>query len=272
MADVVRRPEEMFELKSFTKDNQPIGGLSKFEDVKGRILKVTRRAGDAIHADDMYAETDPAWGVSTHLPKGYRAVGLRVSLEGSLSGWATLPLSRVDVIDTVRRGDDKSSYSHFLLENVLVLAIDGQSIRDEAGKPMPGNVVMFALSPDDCLRLSVARDTGTLTLALRNVNDTDKSGAGLVTLEHIRNFGHNPAVGEEAPAEANTGTSPIGQSLSSLPVIDRAAVQPAVEAKVEPKGPEGTAHRLVVREGTSSTTAHYVLDRFDHPIESEERK
>jgi pilus assembly protein CpaB len=271
MADVIRRPEEMFELKSFTRDNQPIGGISKFEDVKGRILKVSRRAGDAIHPDDMYAETDPAWGVSTHLPKGYRAVGLRVTLEGGAHGWATLPLSHVDVIDTVRRGDDKSSYSHFLLENVLVLAIDGNPTREESGKPTPGNIVMFALSPDDCLRLSLARDTGTLSLALRNQNDNDKSGSGVVTMSELQRPDRPAAAGDEAVAEAKIArNNPIGQAVPSLPIIDRTAVQPAVEVKVaEPKGPEGTPHRMVVREGTASTTVRYLLDKSGHPIEAD---
>ena len=70
--------------------SEVVGGITKFEDVKGRVLKVARRTGDAIHPDDMYSDTDPSWGVATSLPKGYRAVGLRVTLEGGAHGWATL--------------------------------------------------------------------------------------------------------------------------------------------------------------------------------------
>jgi pilus assembly protein CpaB len=271
MADVIRRPEDMFELKPFTKENQPYGGISKFEDVKGRILKVARRAGDAIHPDDMYSDTDPSWGVASNLPKGYRAVGLRVSLEGSVSGWATLPMSRVDVINTVRRGDDRSSYSHFLLENVLVLAIDGCAIRDENGKAMPGNVTMFALSPDDCLRLSLARDTGILTLALRNVNDSNPSGSGFVTMEHVRTPSRGPApTGEDATPAAN---SPIvaAAAIDSLPTIDRADVQPAVEAKAaEPKTIDGTPHRIIFQDGENRRYVRYLLDKSGHPIDADD--
>ena len=45
-------------------------------------------------------------GVSAHLPQGFRAVGTRVNMESIAGGFASLPLSRVDVIHTVRRGGD----------------------------------------------------------------------------------------------------------------------------------------------------------------------
>src|SRR3954470_2647119 len=79
MADHITRPEEMFELKSFTRDNAPYGGLQKFDDVKNRVLKLARRTGDAIHPEDLYAENDLTRGTAGNLPKGYRAVGLKVT-------------------------------------------------------------------------------------------------------------------------------------------------------------------------------------------------
>jgi Flp pilus assembly protein CpaB len=225
----------------------------------------------------MYAENDPTWGTASNLPKGYRAVGLKVTLEGSVHGWATLPMSRVDVINTVRRGGDKDSFAHFLLQDVLVLAIDAKDIREDNGRPMTGSVVTFALSPDDCLRLSLARDMGTLSLALRNIHDRGVGGSGVVTGDQITDSTRGAlARNEEAAAENMPfGLNPMSQAIDKfdkLPGANGVPVQPAVEVTKEAKGPDGHTHRLEVRQGTVSTTSRYLLDNHDRPIPTDERR
>jgi Flp pilus assembly protein CpaB len=266
MGDLIKVPADMFDQKDFTKEQAPRDGIANFDDLKGRVLKIPRRAGDPIHAEDLIGDNDPSRTFATNLPAGYRAVGLRISLESSAAGWATLPLSRVDIINTVRRGDDKSSYSHFLLENVLVLAIDGNTSRDENGRAQPGNIVMFALSPEDCLRLQLGGGMGVLTLALRKTNDNSSVGATEVHGDELRNPQNKKYSGTEDSADNGfpAGSGPMTQAIGSLPQLDPAQAQPAVEVVKEvapaPKAPEWLAHNLVLTEGGSSRVVNYQLD------------
>ena len=266
MGDLIKNPQDMFDQKDFTKEQAPRDGIANFDDLKGRVLKIPRRAGDPIHAEDLIGDNDPSRTFATNLPTGYRAVGLRVSLENSAAGWATLPLSRVDVINTVRRGEDKASYAHFLLENVLVLAIDGTTTREENGRAQPGNIVMFALSPEDCLRLAnLARDMGVLTLALRKTNDNSTVTGTEVHGDELRNPQNKKfSQTEEATADNGTspGSAPMQQALGSLPVPDPAQAEKAVEVvrEVAPKAPEFLTHTIVLTEGGNSRVVTYQLD------------
>jgi Flp pilus assembly protein CpaB len=264
MGDLIKNPADMFESKDFTKEQAPRDGMASLDDLKGRVLKIPRRSGDPIHAEDLIGDNDPSRVFATNLPAGYRAVGLRISLESSAAGFATLPLSRVDVINTVRRGDDKSSYSHFLLENVLVLAIDGQTQRDESGKAQPGNIVMFALSPEDCLRLQLGGGMGVLTLALRKTNDNTSVGSTEVHGDELRNPQNKKFSQTEDTADNgfSPGSGPTQQALGSLPALDAAKAEPAVEAVKEqaPKAPDYLNHGLTITEGGSSRVVNYQLD------------
>ena len=58
------------------------------------------------------------------MAQGYRAKGIRVNIADIASGFASLPMSRVDLLWTMQRANDKDSAARILLENVLVLAAD----------------------------------------------------------------------------------------------------------------------------------------------------
>ena len=65
-------------------------------------------------------------------------MGFPVNNVTSASGFATLPLSRVDIILTVRRGNDKDSKTKIILTNILVLAADLDITRDKGMAAPPG--------------------------------------------------------------------------------------------------------------------------------------
>ena len=125
----IKDPKDMFVEKAVVKGEEPKNSVTKFEDLKGRVLKRTLREDDYVSSADLLSDKE-SW-IAYSLPKGYRALGIRVNMEGTAAGFASLPLSRVDVIATVRRGDDKQSFSQVLLQNVLVLAADQSTVREE---------------------------------------------------------------------------------------------------------------------------------------------
>jgi pilus assembly protein CpaB len=183
--DTVRVPEELFQEKKFTRGEEPPGAIEKLEELKNRILKRPLRPGDHVTQEDLIGDGDGNQ-MNVFLPKDHRAVGVRVNVETGAFGFACAPLSRVDVIGTFRRGDDKSTFSRVLLENVLVLAADDKTKRDENGKPMPSQVVTLALKAEDALKVRLAGEMGTLSLMLRKINETGRVGSPNLTFEQLK--------------------------------------------------------------------------------------
>jgi Flp pilus assembly protein CpaB len=170
MGDLIKNPADMFEAKEVAIRGWFPGALYDMDELKGRVLKISRRAGDPIHEEDLLVESDNPGRY--RLPEGYRCVGFRII------GTETdppPPMSRVSVISTYRGEDGNTGCSHRLLDDVLVLAIDGSSpARDENGRAMPaGDIVMFAVSPMDCVRLLSTCKLGVLSLASPYVRGED---------------------------------------------------------------------------------------------------
>src|SRR5262249_11711139 len=154
------------------------------ERLKGRQLKRALHLNDFIREDDFRGAKDIDFDY--RLPPGYRALGIRVNASAIAGGFASLPLSRVDIISTVKRGSDKDSFSRVLLENVLVLAADSQTNRSDSGQAMLATVVTVALKPEDLVKVELAKELGPLSLALRKYGDQTKVGSDVkVTVEQI---------------------------------------------------------------------------------------
>ncbi len=171
----IMRPDEMFELKAVLKENEPPDAIREFDAVKGKIVKSTRNKGDHVTPANLYDKD------LLDIPEGHRAVGLPVSMATTASGLATLPGSRVDLILTVRNSNDaRGSSARVLLQNVLVLAADGRTER-EGDRIAPAQVVTFALTQEDALKVSLAKELGILSLSLRKLNEPPNSRVAVVT-------------------------------------------------------------------------------------------
>ena len=185
VGDTIKLPDELFQEKKFVRGDEPPGAIDSVDTLKNRVLKRPLRAGDHVTQEDLIGDKD-TYGMPFVLSEGYRAIGVRVNAESVASGFASLPLSRVDIINTVRRGDDKSTYSQVILENVLVLAADTEMRRDESGKPQPAQVVTLALKPEEALKVTLGREMGTLSLMLRKINDTHRTENTKLTFEKLK--------------------------------------------------------------------------------------
>lgn len=260
--DTLKNPQDLFEEKVYTEGEEPRAAIASFDQLKGRIIARSLRAGDHITAEDTF---DPAKGyhmMSWALPDGMYAVGIRVNLADIAGGFASLPHSRVNVYSTVKRGSDKDSYSMLLLENVLVLAAD-QNMNLPDGKALPATVVTLAVTGEDALRLNLAKEQGPLSLALRKFNDKSKSEVDKITGDQLvnRSFGK--------PSEIEEPEKPQPQ-----PVVK---VEPKIEPKIEPKAveprveiidtkPVTTTVRYAILKGNQITYQEFVLDEAGNVI------
>ncbi|MFO0964769.1 MAG: Flp pilus assembly protein CpaB [Gemmataceae bacterium] len=252
---MIKKPEEDFEAKEYLVGSEPKEAITKLDEIKGKVLKRSLRKGDWVSGGDLLSDKDA--GIAALMAQGYRAVGVRINMASTASGFATLPLSRVDVYSTVRRGSDRDSFSQVLLENVLVLAVDTNIHRDPEGRAMPGNVVVLALKTEDALKIELAKELGPLSLALRKFNDSSKIDGDLkVTVEKLM----TKTVGRDAESAEEyvegTGQPPIAKT--GLPALPKEAPKTAhIEVAEEP---DYKVHRLYIIEGEHHKTVEFFLD------------
>lgn len=132
--------------------------------------------------------------VAELLPAGMRAVSIPIGATTGVSGFV-LPGTLVDVLLTRKLPGDgaisEDMRSDVILENVPVIGIN-QSVNDKAGDPMPGNTATVAVTINDAQRLAIAERIGTLSLALRKIEDS----IGQVAVAPARNTVTNRALGQ----------------------------------------------------------------------------
>jgi len=250
MGLTIKKVEDFFEEKKFIKGDEPKNAIVDAKDLQARVLKRSLRSQDFVTGEDLLSDKDT--GLSNIMPQGYRALGIKVNIESIAAGFASLPMSRVDLIWTVRRANDKDSASRVLLENVLVLSADQNTVRTEGSGAMPANTVVVALKMEDALKVKTALDHGTISLVLRKFNDYQKSEITTVTMEELvtntagkRDTEDGSWVEEtQQPAIAKVNIPELPRETQSLD-------------KAEPKG---TLHRLHLIEGDKERVVEYWLN------------
>src|SRR5205085_5936214 len=115
-----------------------------YEQVKDRRLKRGIPAEQWISADDLMTLEES--GLSASMPKGMRAVGVKVDTS-AVAGGFVLPNSRVDVVFVQRKGG-ADSQAKLILQNVLVLAVGDKSQRPEEKQTLVESTVTLAVTPE----------------------------------------------------------------------------------------------------------------------------
>jgi pilus assembly protein CpaB len=109
------------------------------------------------------------------LPTGMRAISTEISPETGAGGFI-LPNDRVDVILSKReKNPDRAGpdvvNSEIILTNIRVLAIDQAPKEKDGQNAVVGKTVTLELRPEQAETLARARQSGTLSLALRSIAD-----------------------------------------------------------------------------------------------------
>jgi pilus assembly protein CpaB len=159
--------------------------------IAGSVARSPFIAGEPIREPKL-VKTNGSGFMAAVLPSGMRAVSTEISPETGAGGFI-LPNDRVDVILSKREkstsGSDYVS-SEVILGNIRVLAID-QAPREKDGQnSVVGKTATLELKPTQAEALARARQTGTISLALRSLVDaktpaaprSEESGDGIVTV------------------------------------------------------------------------------------------
>jgi len=146
------------------------------KDVTGAIARAPFIAGEPIR-DAKLVKADGSGFMAAILPSGMRAVSTEISPETGAGGFI-LPNDRVDVILSKREKSPQSgapdvAVSEIILNNVRVLAIDQAPKEKDGTNALVGKTVTLELKPEQSETLDRARQSGTLSLALRSIADVN---------------------------------------------------------------------------------------------------
>ena len=144
------------------------------KEVSGSIARAPFLAGEPIREPKLVRANGSGF-MAAILPSGMRAISTEISPETGAGGFI-LPSDRVDVIlskrekNPDRSGPDTIS-SEIILTNVRVLAIDQAPKEKDGQNAVVGKTVTLELRPEQAETLARARQSGTLSLALRRIAD-----------------------------------------------------------------------------------------------------
>ena len=162
-----------------TASNNFINRGSKADAVKeitGSIARAPFIAGEPIREQKL-VKADGSGFMAAILPSGFRAISTEISPETGAGGFI-LPNDRVDVILSKReknpdRGAADVINSEIILTNIRVLAIDQAPKEKDGTNALVGKTVTLELKPEQAEMLARARQSGTLSLALRSITDVN---------------------------------------------------------------------------------------------------
>src|ERR1700716_2128462 len=140
----------------------------------GSIARAPFISGEPIREQKL-VKADGSGFMAAILPTGMRAVSTEISPETGAGGFI-LPNDRVDVILSKReKNPDRAGpdvvNSEIILTNIRVLAIDQAPKEKDGQNAVVGKTVTLELRPEQAETLARARQSGTLSLALRSIAD-----------------------------------------------------------------------------------------------------
>lgn len=144
------------------------------KQIAGSIARSPFIAGEPVREAKLVKANGSGF-MAAILPPGMRAISTEISPETGAGGFI-LPNDRVDVILSRRdRNPDQAGSeginSEIILNNIRVLAID-QTPREKDGQnTVVGKTATLELRPDQAETLARARQSGTISLALRSLAD-----------------------------------------------------------------------------------------------------
>ena len=145
-------------------------------EIAGSIARSPFFAGEPIREQKLVKATGSGF-MAAILPTGSRALSTEISPESGAGGFI-LPNDRVDVILSKREKNPDAKgpdvvQSEIILSNIRVLAIDQAPKEKEGSNSLVGRTATLELKPEQAETLARARQSGSLSLALRSITDAN---------------------------------------------------------------------------------------------------
>jgi pilus assembly protein CpaB len=173
-------------LQNFPQASVPQGAFRTIEEAMrgGRVALRPIVPGEPVLRDKV-SGTDGRAVLAANLAEGMRAVSIPVNATTGVSGFVR-PGDTVDVLLTRGLGDN-DYMTDVILERVKVLAID-QVANEQETDPKVGKTAVLEVDQYGAQKLALADQLGTLSLALRNVQNQLPGPATTVTARDLGGY------------------------------------------------------------------------------------
>lgn len=218
-------------IQNWPANSVPAGAFRDMNEAlkDGRVALRPIVPGEPVLADKV-SGTGGRAVLSANLPEGMRAVSVPVSAVTGVAGFVR-PGDTVDVILTRQIPGEGASgedlMSDVILENVQVLAIDQSANEKDTGAKV-GKTATVQVDLMGAQKLAIATQVGTLSLALRNV-ENQLAGAGMtLTTRDLGNAGLFMPGRPAAPAMAAMPPGAYGGPVYAGPAAPPRPVGPVM--------------------------------------------
>lgn len=225
-------------LEEWPKDRVPGGAIASFDDLKERFPRTRLYAGEPILRAKLMDSNDGSKAVD--IPKGFRVVSVKVSMESSVSGLVQ-PGDRVDLLVFLRKnGEVTLTGTKTILRDVNVFAVDSETERnvDANGNAMNLRTVSLLVKPEQAETITLASGLGNLYLTLRRPDDDKDAISDGMTVESLIGSAAPSArsATDAAPGNGKSGLGAAGFVKWLAKAAEASKATAAAEASL-PKGP-----------------------------------
>lgn len=146
--------------------------------VRNTVARTPIMAGEPLSGSKI-VHSDSAGFMAATLGVGMRAVSIPITTESGAGGFI-LPNDRVDLMMSVQVSDNPKRYqARIVLANIRVLAVDQTIKQDQNQKVVLAKTATLELTPAQARAVVRAQSTGTLSLALRSLSDSNVAVAAV---------------------------------------------------------------------------------------------
>ncbi len=160
---------EVVKAEEWPKGKVPMDAVRSIEQLEGKSSLYPLYPGEPIIATKL---TDGSGKyASDRIPDGHQVMAVKVDRESALSGLVH-PGDKVDVLVFVRGRDGVKTGTRTIMRNVTVFAVNDQIARNnESGEKIDAKTVSLLVQPAQSEKLLLAKQMGTIHLALRRPGD-----------------------------------------------------------------------------------------------------
>lgn len=162
------------------RDHVPEGAIRSIYDVQDMYATVSLVQGQPILTNNL-SPSALVDSIAERLPRGYRAVTIKVDSVSGVEGWARSG-AHVDVQLTYFDKEESVNKTRVVVEDAIVLSYGGSAKTSPSVgtkqyvAPKALTTATLAVAAKDSLAIQTATAVGRITLALRNPNDSVSQG------------------------------------------------------------------------------------------------
>src|ERR1044071_5434758 len=151
------------------------------EELIGHVLVYPVNPKEPILRRDV--ASPGSFGLAAKIPDGMRATAVKTNEINNVAGFM-FPGARVDVLATLR-GENNTTMTRTVLENVQVLSTGTKIEPDPNGKPENVSVITLLVTPEESEKVVLAQSQGSIQFVLRNGSDAAKVATPMVEMADL---------------------------------------------------------------------------------------